>query len=175
VKEEPSESGRGGFVIIIIDVSGSMVGLRIERAKEAAFSVLQEAKRRGDEVLLVFFNGDTLALGPGRDYDIYEKAIAGVLATGGTYLPNALMIALQFAERYGRATTFVITDAETAEVGSAIRLVNTLAKFGKVVVFWISDRGSYVAEHFLKNVESKVYVVSPGQPFAEEALREAML
>ena len=51
--------------------------------------------------------------------------------------------------------------------------MNELAKYGKTVVFWITSGGSSVSEELLKNVEAKVYVVPPGQPFTEEALREA--
>ncbi|MBW2675235.1 MAG: hypothetical protein JRD89_17795, partial [Deltaproteobacteria bacterium] len=61
-KEEPSGGAGSGSTIIIIDVSGSMIGSKLERAKEAAFSILQEARKRGDEVKLVFFNGSALAL-----------------------------------------------------------------------------------------------------------------
>ncbi|RLE48899.1 MAG: hypothetical protein DRJ18_00990 [Candidatus Methanomethylicota archaeon] len=172
-KEEPIEGGKGGSVIIVVDVSGSMAGLKLERAKEAAFSILQEARKRGDEVLLIFFNGRALALPPGREYDVYEKAIAAVLATGGTILPRALEYAVEYAAKVGRATTFIITDAETGEVRYTMRLMNELAKYGKTVVFWITSGGSYVAEELLKNVEAKVYIVHPGERFTEEALREA--
>jgi len=172
-KEEPSSGGKAGSVIIVIDVSGSMGGLKLERAKEAAFSILQEARRRGDEVKLVFFNGEALALPEGRDYDIYEKAVAGVLASGGTVLPRALEHAVEYATKVGRATTFVITDAETGEVGYSIKLMNELSRYGKTVVFWITSSPTRIAEDLLKNVEAKVYMVPPGQPFAEEALREA--
>ena len=172
-KDEPSSGGKGGSVIIVVDVSGSMSGLPLERAKEAAFSILQEAKKRGDEVMLVFFNGSALALPPGRDYDAYEKAIAAVLSSGGTVLSRALEHALMYAAKVGKATTFVITDAETGEVRYTMRLMNELARYGKTVVFWITSGGSSVSEELLKNVEAKVYVVPPGQPFTEEALREA--
>jgi len=172
-KEEPSEGGKAGYTIIVIDVSGSMAGLKLQRAKEAAFSILQEAKKRGDEVKLVFFNGMALALPEGREYDIYEKAIAAVLASGGTVLPRALEYAVEYAAKVGRATTFVITDAETGEVGYSIRLMNELTRYGKVVVFWITSSPTRVAEELLKNVEAKIYMVNPGQPFTEEALREA--
>ena len=172
-KEEPSEGGKAGSVIVVIDVSGSMAGLKLERAKEAAFSILQEARKRGDEIKLIFFNGMALALPEGREYDIYEKAVAAVLSSGGTILPRALVYAVEYAAKVGRATTFVITDAETGEVHSTIRLMNELARYGKVVVFWITSSPTSVAEGLLKNVEAKIYVVSPGQPFTEEALREA--
>lgn len=176
-KEEPMEGGKGGAVIIIIimDVSASMIGAKIERAKEAAFSILQEARKRGDEVFLVFFNNTALALPPGREYDVYEKAVSSVVAAGGTALFTALEKAIEYASKVGRATTFVITDAETTEVHHSIELMNELSKYGKVVVFWITlNPSSATATTLLKNVEAKVYIVPPGQPFTEEALREAL-
>ena len=171
-KEEPMEGGKAGSTIIVIDVSGSMAG-SVQRAKEAAFSILQEARKRGDEVFLVFFNGMALALPPGREYDVYEKAIAAVLASGGTVLPRALEHAVAYATKVGRATTFIITDAETREVQYSIKLMNELSRYGKTVVFWITYRGTGRAEELLKNIEAKIYMVNPRQQFTEEALREA--
>jgi len=172
-KEEPMEGGKAGSTIIVIDVSGSMAGPVLQRAKEAAFSILQEARKRGDEVFLVFFNGMALALPPGREYDVYEKAIAAVLASGGTVLPRALEHAVAYAAKVGRATTFIITDAETREVQYSIKLMNELSRYGKTVVFWITYRGTGRAEELLKNIEAKIYMVNPRQQFTEDALREA--
>ena len=68
----------------------------------------------------------------------------------------------------------MITDADTGEVEDSIKMMNELARYGKTVVFWITEAPTYTAEELLKNIEAKVYMVPPKQPFAEEALMEAM-
>lgn len=172
-KEEPESGGRGGSVIIILDCSGSMGGI-MRLAKQAAFSILQEARKRGDEVFLVFFSGNALPIPPGRSYEIYEKAVAAVVANGGTVLPYALRYALEYAVRAGKATTFIISDAGTSEVKISAQMVRELQKYGKVVFFWIGGAYGSYAEQWLRESGAKVYVVPFGVDFTEEALREAM-
>ena len=171
-REEPESGGRGGSVIVILDCSDSM-GIAMRTAKQAAFSILQEARKRGDEVYLIFFSGNAVPLPPGRDYDAYEKAVAAVTYYGGTRLPRALSHALEYAEKVGRATTFIISDAGTTEVGRAVEMVRELLKHGKVVFFWIEGYGEY-AEQWLRESGAKVYIVPYDADFTEDALREAM-
>ena len=173
-KEEPESGGRGGSVIIIVDSSESMGSTPMHIAKQAAFSILQEARRRGDEVCLIFFSGNAVALPPGREYDTYEKAVAAVVSFGGTRLPRALSHALEYAEKAGRVTTFIISDAGTAEVRRAVKMVRELQKYGKVVFFWIGGAYGEYAEQWLKESGAKVYIVEHGKDFTEDALKEAM-
>ena len=158
----------------IVDSSESMGSTPMHIAKQAAFSILQEARRRGDEVCLIFFSGNAVALPPGREYDTYEKAVAAVVSFGGTRLPRALSHALEYAEKAGRVTTFIISDAGTAEVRRAVKMVRELQKYGKVVFFWIGGAYGEYAEQWLKESGAKVYIVEHGKDFTEDALKEAM-
>ncbi|MBW2636201.1 MAG: VWA domain-containing protein [Deltaproteobacteria bacterium] len=173
-REEPESGGRGGSVIIILDCSGSMAGSTMRVAKQAAFSILQEARKRGDEVYLIFFSGNAVPLPPGRSYDVYEKAVAAVVASGGTVLPRALRHALEYAAKAGKATTFIISDAGTSEVRVSARMVRELQKYGKVVFFWIGGAYGSYAEQWLRESGAKVYIVPFGRDFTEDALREAL-
>ena len=173
-REDPEAGGSGGSVIIIIDCSGSMGTFAMKQAKQAAFAILQEARKRGDEVYLIFFSGNAVPLPPGRNYDIYEKAIVSVIAHGGTVLPKALIYALEYARLSGRATTFIISDAGTSEVSISASMVQELRKYGKVVFFWIGGAYGEYAEQWLKESGAKVYLLPYGKDFTEEALREAM-
>ncbi len=170
-REEEEAGSRGGSVAIVVDCSGSM-GRSMRVVKQAAFSILMEAERRGDEVLLVFFCGEPASFGPGRDYGEYGRRIAAVVARGGTNLAPALSIVAKYARRAGSLSTFVITDAEVADVGRSLALLRELSEKGKVVFFWISDYP--VPDTWLARAGAKVYVVDPRRDFTEEALREAV-
>ena len=172
-KEEPESGTKGGCVIIVLDCSGSMRP-SMKVAKQAAFSIIQEARKRGDEVFLVLFSGEAVAIPPGKNYDVYEKAIAAVKPSGGTVLPTALACALEYASKVGTAATFIISDAGTKEVDLSIKMIRKLQESGKVVFFWLGRFFGDYAEHWLRESGAKVYMVPYNRDFTEEALREAM-
>ena len=136
-EEEPGRgsSGLRGMrrIIVVLDVSKSMEGSPLLRAKEAAVSTIEEARRRGLEAALIAFNGSWALWGPGYDYYTYEDVAMRLVAEGVTNLSQALEV----ASRLGDGLIVVITDAELTSVES-VRVSRILNEV-KHLVFWITE------------------------------------
>ncbi|MHA1253725.1 MAG: VWA domain-containing protein, partial [Candidatus Helarchaeota archaeon] len=172
--KKPDDSGSlGGNVCLVLDVSGSMGGKPIERLKEAAYSIIESAKKFNDIVSVIPFNHtieDYCIIKPGRDYNKAEDIVARLIDGGGTQITEAIKKALEFAEEKGTQTTYIITDTEIGDLKKAKNYLKKLKSYGKTILFVI---GSNIHSKYLSQLADKVYILSDAsKPFTEEALIE---
>jgi molecular chaperone DnaK len=101
-------------VALVVDVSGSMVGSKLEEAKHACrgfVDVLEEAGV-GDRLVLVAFGSRGQLLAPlGTRAEKVRRSTGGLCATGSTNLSDGLAIAwLALGRASGRRVLVVLTD-----------------------------------------------------------------
>lgn len=98
---------------IVLDRSDSMgEGDKLGRAKTAAISLVKAGHRDNEYLYIAFDNRADLATDFTTDRERLETAISNTVATGGTSLYDAILMALgRFAQaRYPRQALVVITD-----------------------------------------------------------------
>ncbi len=125
------------IAILVIDVSGSMQGMKIENAKEALRAFIVEAEEVFD-IGLIAFNNDIVATVPptsnlSRLYSIIDRLVAG----GGTMYSYPLKVASNWAKPYRvfNITVVVVfaTDGMPADRGMYDVVVEELANLGVVI------------------------------------------
>ena len=100
---------------VLLDVSDSMYGQRIEDARRAVTRFLFELLDPSDEYMVLGFNHRPHPLTEWtRDDGTVESALRGVVPFGGTAIYDAVVTALPFIERRSeqRAALLLISDGE---------------------------------------------------------------
>ncbi len=132
-------------VALVLDVSLSMKGGRLEAAQEAALEFLK-LLQPGDEVQLVTFSDAVRIVQPlTTDHDLVAKAIAETTASGGTALYDAVYRAADQLEKFdGRRVLVLLSDgrdeaASGLEPGSLHTLAEALdrALRNEVMIFTV--------------------------------------
>jgi Ca-activated chloride channel family protein len=107
---------------LLLDISDSMYGKRIQDARSAVDRFLFELLDPADEFFLMAFNHTPRALtGWTRDQPEVTRGLAGVRPSGGTAIYDAIVSALPLIDRRNRqrAALLVISDgADTASTAS---------------------------------------------------------
>jgi Ca-activated chloride channel family protein len=102
-------------VVLVLDTSGSMAGVKIEQAKAALRFVLNRLNP-GDRFTIVDFSSSVRSLGPTPGLRPAGEAAAGLayvdrlVAEGGTNINEALLTALSLADRERPTTMIFLTD-----------------------------------------------------------------
>jgi len=102
-------------VILVLDTSGSMAGVKIEQAKAALRFVLNRLNP-GDRFTIVDFSSGVRSLGPGPELRPARDAAAGVayvdrlVAEGSTNINEALLTAIRLADSERPTTLLFLTD-----------------------------------------------------------------
>ena len=176
VYEKGGEEGksRSGALVLIVDKSGSMDGLRIERAIEASVALIEQARRNGDLVSVIAFEGyPWLISPPSRNYTEIINKICNLVADGSTFISQALQMALE--QQLKKHATFIITDCGWGDIKTAIDLLQQLTEKGKTVIFLIGEEPENIDQRILKTIKQwniKIYVHTDKEPFTFEALKE---
>jgi len=174
--KEGREGGKGGHgaCIIIIDKSGSMAGLRMERAVEASVGIVEQARQHGDLVSAIAFDSRGWLLNaPSREYDNITNKICGLIADGSTQISNALKTALK--QPLNRHATFIITDCEWQDITYSLNTLGEITKKGKTVIFLLGETPENIDKRILsviKQLNIKVYIHQTDEPFTFEAIKE---
>jgi len=165
---------RSGACVIIIDRSGSMAGLRMERAIEAAVGIVEQARRHGDLVSAIAFNHRGYLLSPPcRDYEDVTNRICGLMAGGTTRIHEAFEVLLE--QPLDRHATFIITDCGWQDISVAIDDLFSIAERGKIVIFLLGEKPENVDREILdaiRQLNIKIYVHPADKPFTFEAMKE---
>ena len=122
-------------LVLVIDVSGSMAGAKIEAAKKALLRVVEIAEKRGLDVGLIAFNDHIVkAIPPGTSIKNLQQAIRGLRAGGGTMYTHPLLTALDWLKPYRafRIPVAVVfaTDGIPADKGSYPSLLPEYRRLG---------------------------------------------
>lgn len=144
--------------LIVLDCSGSMQGMKFERARESAYVIARKTYEAGRKVGLIPFGSDVpenLVIKPTRDIYSILNMLARLLPTSGTNLYNALHYAKGIE---GRPTIYVFTDAYTGEIDGCMNVLKQIK--GKVIIFLVNDRIDHANEWVLR-AGVKVIQITP--------------
>lgn len=98
--------------VLVLDVSASVAGQKLERLRAAARAFLTHM-RRGDEAALLTFNHKIeLRQAPTTDREALARALDDVTASGGTAVIDALYLGLKKHWGRGRPLVVLFTDGE---------------------------------------------------------------
>ena len=126
-------------VVFTFDLSGSIVGERLDNLREASHAVLDGLKA-DDQAALVTFNSAVL-VGPGltRDVRLVKAAIDHAEPTGNTSLVDASFAGLMLAEAdVGRGLVIVFSDGVDTASWLGPKAVLDVAKRSDAVVYAVS-------------------------------------
>ena len=114
-------------VILIIDVSGSMRGTKIEKAKEALLTFLNTLNHTLDVGLIAFDGYIVLSIPPTSDYRMIANAIKTMEANGGTMYSYPLETAYTWLKPYREfnVSVFVVfaSDGLPADTDKAMKIL----------------------------------------------------
>jgi len=129
-------------VILLLDLSGSVAGERLEHLRGAGRAVLEQLKADDQAALLTFSH--SLGLGADLTHDLSQvrTALDSVEASGETALLDGTYAGIMLAESdVGRALLLVFSDGvDTSSWLTAASVLDT-AKRSDVVVYGVSLRG----------------------------------
>lgn len=139
--------GRTVYMMIVIDVSGSMDGLPLAAVQEG-LRIASKEINAGNHVGLIAFNADPTYLVPLAPFDTLQHqrllaAIDALRADGGTAMYDAMMVALaDLMERAetdpnGRYYLLVLSDGQTNE-GFTFTRVQEIVRYSNVRVYPIA-------------------------------------
>jgi Ca-activated chloride channel family protein len=121
-------------VVLVIDVSGSMGGGKIETAKQALLRFIEQLNRTVDLGLIAFSTGIVAAVPPTEKWSRVEQAILGLRAGGGTMYTYPLATALSWLEVYREyglpAIVVMATDGMPADIMEYKSVVREMAGKG---------------------------------------------
>ena len=108
----PGERALPKNIVIVMDISGSMAGEKIEQAKRAVKFVLENLGRE-DRFSLIFFNSSVLDLTNGKllpasEAESMVKKVDEIEAGGGTNIYEALKRALEILKDHEDENNFVV-------------------------------------------------------------------
>ena len=103
--EAQPPTGPSGSLVLLMDVSGSMEGVKLESAKQAAVSTIRKAIKNNTELAILTFEGDCAdpindSIGFTRDEDSLVAFVEGLTALGGTPLATSLEVTNRFMEQH---------------------------------------------------------------------------
>ena len=102
--------GPAGSLLLLIDVSGSMQGAKLDSAKRAAVDTIRKALRNKSEVAILAFEGDCddpidRSIGFSRNEAALVAFVNGLSAEGGTPLATALEATNRFMNQHAAASS----------------------------------------------------------------------
>ena len=121
-------------LVVVIDVSGSMSGAKIEEAKNAILRFLDKLNATVDTGLIAFNNTIALSIPPTNDRGRVRNAVAQLRAGGGTMYTYPLQTAYNWLEVYREyglpAIVVMATDGLPADVTQYKFVVSKMADKG---------------------------------------------
>lgn len=126
------KDGEPVYVVLALDVSGSMLGEPLEHAREAAGRFLAALGEGREAALVTFASEAALVRGFTSDAREISLALDGLEAGGETAVYDGLALAAkECASRKGRRVVVLLSDGgDTASVGSADGAVSALRAAG---------------------------------------------
>lgn len=108
-KPEHAERGPSGSLLLLMDVSGSMSGRKLDSARQAAVDTIRKAVRNNTEIAVLAFEGDCASpihrsVGFSQNDKELIAFVNSLEALGGTPLASALDATNRFMEQH-KATT----------------------------------------------------------------------
>jgi VWFA-related protein len=126
---------------VLLDISDSMFGKRIEDARAAVDRFLFQLLDPADEFFLMAFNHRPRVLtGWTQTHDDVRRALDGLRPTGGTAIYDAIFDALPILDRRTRqrAALLVISDGADTASGATLREVRAALLRGEAFVYAIA-------------------------------------
>jgi molecular chaperone DnaK len=113
------ETGQAYF---LIDCSTSMIGYKIEEAKEGIIDFARDAINKGYNLgLIEFASSVTILCKPGKDIAMLKDCLKTIRANGGTNMTEAIKTAHEALKSYkGDRAIVIATDGQPDKVGSAL-------------------------------------------------------
>src|SRR5690625_3038310 len=151
---------------LVIDVSGSMQGDRIEVAKNASKSFIQEIKDYEQAELVSFESSPSLI----QDFTDHKQsliqAVNGLEANGGTNITDALIFEMErLKDQAGHKVLFIFSDGEDdqfSQVESRSQVIDLANRYG-ISIFAIGFGAGYETLSEVANETGGTYIAAPNE------------
>lgn len=141
VAEKTLSGGHTVFTVLVIDTSGSMLGDKLGKAKEAAVSFVEMAPPNFQTACVRFANGASVVSRFGERRETTRELINSLVADGSTALQDGVGQALDMLRgREGRKVVLLLTDGQenastvyTQQTGGLERLLRRAEREGSSI------------------------------------------
>ena len=141
-------------IMLLLDVSGSMSGKKIEDAKEALIHFLGNINLPRNEVGLVAFGGGIKTCELCRNNTRLEEKIIGFTANGDTPMMNAIKVAYEdFLKKKISPVMVIATDGQPTDASEVEILKYATSIKNRVRIITIGI-GEHISADFLKELAS---------------------
>ena len=170
-----------GALVLVIDRSGSMTGLKLELCKVAAGAAVRLLSRL-DLVGVVVFEAESgwlVPLGPAENKDRIAQAIRGIGAGGGTVMGPAMGLALEALHgvQGGIRHVILLTDGQTTDRDLCARL-GAEAAADKITVSTVAigpDADGTLLRDIAASTQGRFYSVADPTRIPEIFIKEAQV
>ncbi len=165
-----------GQVYFLIDTSASMVGYKLEEAKDGILDFARDAIRKEYLLGLIEFSSSaTILCKPGQDMTLLQECLKTMRAYGGTNMAQAIKMAREALNGVKSERAIVIaTDGQPDKIGAALK-EGQLAKNDGIDIITIGTDDA--DQEFLKKLASRADLGKkvPSEKFAQGISSAAQL
>src|SRR5690625_4801275 len=151
---------------LVIDVSGSMQGDRIEVAKNASKSFIQEIKDYEQAELVSFESSPSLIQDFTNQKQSLIQGVNGLEANGGTNITDALIFEMErLKDQEGHKVLFIFSDGEDerfSQVESRAQVIDLANRYG-ISIFAIGFGAGYETLSEVANETGGTYIATPNE------------
>lgn len=151
---------------LVIDVSGSMQGDRIEVARNASKSFIQEIKDYEQAELVSFESSPSLIQDFTDQKQSLIQGVNGLEANGGTNITDALIFEMErLKDQEGHKVLFIFSDGEDerfSQVESRAQVIDLANRYG-ISIFAIGFGAGYETLSEVANETGGTYIATPNE------------
>ncbi|WP_102028867.1 VWA domain-containing protein [Salirhabdus sp. Marseille-P4669] len=151
---------------LVLDVSGSMDGSRIEMAKSAGASFLQQIKDYEQAELVSFNSAPTLVQSFTKDKGALVSSVMGLSAGGNTNITDSLIYELErLKNEDGHKVLFIFSDGEDdvfSQVESRAKVIDLANQYG-ISIFAVGFGAGYETLSEVAVETGGAYIATPNE------------
>ncbi|WP_277679982.1 VWA domain-containing protein [Gracilibacillus dipsosauri] len=159
-------SGSLRSIGLVLDVSGSMQGNRIELAKSASARFLQQIRDYEQAELVSFNSAPSLVQSFTKDRGSLVSSVLDLSADGGTNITDALIFELErLKNEDGHKVLFIFSDGEDdvfSEVESRAKVIDLANRYG-VTIFAVGFGAGYETLSEVATETGGAYIATPNE------------
>lgn len=158
--------GAGRSIGLVLDVSGSMEGSRIEMAKSAAASFLKQIKKYEQAELVAFNSAPSLVQAFTKNINALVSSVMSLTAGGDTNITDSLIFEMErLKNEDGHKVLFIFSDGEDevfSQVESRAKVIDLANRYG-ISIFAVGFGAGYETLSEVATETGGAYIATPNE------------